>query len=44
VYWHGAAADAIADERGQRGLIAGDVIDALPRALAPFAKLARGPA
>jgi NAD(P)H-hydrate epimerase len=33
VYLHGAAGDLVADERGQRGLVAHDVVDALPRVL-----------
>jgi NAD(P)H-hydrate epimerase len=34
VYWHGLAGDRVAVERGTRGLLAGDVADALPAALA----------
>jgi NAD(P)H-hydrate epimerase len=34
VYAHGAAADAVAARRGQVGLLAGDVLDALPPAIA----------
>ncbi|MEM6453668.1 MAG: NAD(P)H-hydrate dehydratase, partial [Acidobacteriota bacterium] len=34
VYWHGAAGDVARDEHGVEGVRAGDLIDALPRALA----------
>jgi NAD(P)H-hydrate epimerase len=34
VYWHGLAGDRVAAEQGERGLVAGDLADALPRALA----------
>jgi NAD(P)H-hydrate epimerase len=33
VFWHGAAADDVAGRRGEAGLLASDVIEALPRAL-----------
>jgi ADP-dependent NAD(P)H-hydrate dehydratase / NAD(P)H-hydrate epimerase len=33
VFWHGAAADRVASERGEAGLLASDVIDALPPTL-----------
>jgi NAD(P)H-hydrate epimerase len=33
VYLHGAAGDLIAGERGERGMMAGDVIDRIPSAL-----------
>jgi NAD(P)H-hydrate epimerase len=35
VYLHGAAGDAAAGRRSETGLLAGDVIDALPHVLAP---------
>jgi hydroxyethylthiazole kinase-like uncharacterized protein yjeF len=34
VYVHGAAADLLAERRGMRGMVASDVIEALPEALA----------
>jgi NAD(P)H-hydrate epimerase len=34
VYWHGLSGDLVAAEQGARGLLAGDLADALPRALA----------
>jgi NAD(P)H-hydrate epimerase len=33
VYWHGVAADRVAERRGEAGLIASDVIEELPPAL-----------
>jgi NAD(P)H-hydrate epimerase len=35
VYLHGAAGDSAARQRSETGLLAGDVIDALPHVLAP---------
>jgi NAD(P)H-hydrate epimerase len=34
VYTHGLVADQVAERHGEIGLIAGDLIDGLPRALA----------
>jgi len=41
VYWHGLAGDLVAAEQGTRGLVAGDVADALPRALERSLKASR---
>lgn len=30
-YWHGLTGDRVASERGERGVLAGDVVEALPR-------------
>jgi NAD(P)H-hydrate epimerase len=33
VYLHGAAGDLVAEDRGERGMLAGDLLDRLPAAL-----------
>ena len=44
VYLHGLAGDLAAAEKGQAGLIAGDVIEQLPRAILTLARLRAGQA
>ncbi|NQZ99759.1 MAG: NAD(P)H-hydrate dehydratase [Myxococcales bacterium] len=41
-YWHGAAADALAQVRGGSGLLAGDLLDELPRTAERLREAVRG--
>jgi NAD(P)H-hydrate epimerase len=43
VFWHGAAADDVAGRQGEAGLVASDVIDALPPVLKAMQAALYGP-
>jgi NAD(P)H-hydrate epimerase len=36
VYLHGLAGDIARDARGEEGILAGDIVEAIPRALSPL--------
>jgi len=43
VYLHGLAGDLIAAERGERGMMAGDLVDGIPTALRRLSPVPGGP-